>query len=330
MKVFLTGGTGFIGSFLVKRLIGEGYNVCCLLREAEKAKKLRQLGVKVVVGNLLRQETYRKEAREAEIIVHLAGGGNVSSISKKDFDFLKRFNVIGTRRLLEAVKGSKKLKKFVYFGSISAIGIYDKVVVDEKTDLRPKTPHEVCKMLAEREVKRSGVPYVILRPGTVYGLGVNNPDILKMIKMIKSIGFFPIIGRGDGRLPFVYIDDLVEVSLLVIRKNNVLGKTFIVVSPNLPSFKKMVCLISKNLGKKCMAIHIPKVVAKTGAFLIQNVSTLFGKTPLVTVERIDSMTSDRVFGVKKVEQELGFNKWTSFEEGVKRMVEWFKKEERQE
>ncbi|HEM48680.1 MAG TPA: NAD-dependent epimerase/dehydratase family protein, partial [Caldithrix sp.] len=118
MKVFITGATGFIGSFLVEALTKKGYQVKCLVRNSSKLNWISDLNVKCHFGNLNDPESLSKGLYDADYIYHLAG----VTKSLKDENYISA-NVRGTKNLIDAVLATnKKLKRLIHISSLAAIG----------------------------------------------------------------------------------------------------------------------------------------------------------------------------------------------------------------
>ncbi len=208
MRYLVTGAAGFIGSHLCERLLGLGHEVVGLdcfvpyyprplkernLADAKKHPKFRFLSLD------LRADDVKPAVDGVDVVYHLAAmPGLVASWT--DFDLYLGCNVTGTQRLLEAVKGSKSLKRFVY-GSTSSV--YGKFASgDETLPTKPVSPYGVTKLageqLARAHLETFGTPVSVLRFFSVYGPR-QRPDMAYNIFIRALVAGEPITVYGDGQ-----------------------------------------------------------------------------------------------------------------------------------
>jgi UDP-glucose 4-epimerase len=324
MNVLVTGATGFIGQHLVKRLIQEGHTVRCLIRDAEKAKRvLGNKGVEYVVGDITEKETLRNACDNISIVYHLAAIMGHDLPSKSAFDKFRRVNTDGTRNISESCIESG-IDKFIYVSSTAAMGLLKDKVVNEETPCNPFTPYQVSKYEGELIVREltadHGFPGIVLRPSMVYGIGFKG-DFLTIAKVVKT-GVFPKIGFGRNLSPALYIDDLVAC-ISKAKDRAIVGQTYIISSEESYELERVVRIISEALNVKVRMVFVPKALAILGAWFLESAFLLMGKTPWVTQRNIRSTTTDRVFDVMKAKEELGFRQRVSIEEGLTKTVRYF-------
>src|SRR5215472_7085077 len=212
--ILITGATGFIGRRLVRQLLDYGYrNLRCLVRpsaDASRTKALSALGrdgahVEIISGNLLRREDCAAAAKDVAVVYHLAAGRGEKSYPDA---FLN--SVVTTRNLLEASAHCASLKRFI---NVSSFAVYTNTkkqpgkLLDESCPIedhpeRRGEPYCFAKVKQDEIVreygKKLGVPFVILRPGYVYGPG--NEPISGRVGT-DTFGFFLHLG-GPNTIPF--------------------------------------------------------------------------------------------------------------------------------
>ncbi|MEW6063433.1 MAG: NAD(P)-dependent oxidoreductase [Nanoarchaeota archaeon] len=320
MKMLVTGATGFIGTNLVKEL-SKNNKVRCLVREGSDTSLLKSKNIELFYGNLLDKNSIKGVTKGIGLVYHLAGGGNVSASTKKEFKKLFDLNVTTTKNLLdECIKN--KPKKFILFSSVSAIGVIVNKAIDEKTKCIPKTPHEICKYKSEKLAleysKKYKIPLTILRPSIVYGPYGKNSEILMIAKLVKK-HFFPIPGNGENIMPFVYIKNLVNAAVFLANKR---PGTYILSDTGV-KFNYLVKKIAEELNKKAIIIHIPVILIKIPIFVIEKVCKLLGLNPLFTLHRINSMSSNRIYNTKKIKI-LGYKQKYKFDDAIKETIGWYK------
>jgi len=204
-RIFVTGGTGFIGQHLVKALLKGKEQVFVLARSRERARNLEKIGAKIVLGNLNSINFLKKNLKNIDVVYHLAALRGEWH-NKKEFE---KNNVLTTKNLLQASLG--QVKHFIFSSSVSVLGYPEKLPANENFPLKPETLYAKSKAAGEKyahEFSKMGLPITIVRPSVVYGPKDYSGMILKLAKLIKK-GSFPIIGGGKSKLHLIYIDDLI-------------------------------------------------------------------------------------------------------------------------
>jgi UDP-glucose 4-epimerase len=324
MKLLVTGATGFIGQYLVKKLTQEGHTVRCLVRDLRQAEKLLdKKNIEYVLGDLTIKETLDNICDQISVVYHLAAIMGHEPPSKPAFEKFRRVNTEGTRNLAECCVG-KGIDRFIYVSSTAAMGLLKQSVVSEATPCRPHTPYQVSKyegelVLKEFSEKRS-LPVVILRPSMVYGPGFGG-DFLTITKLIRT-GFFPKIGFGKNLSPALYIEDLVDC-LYGSKEKAAVGETYIISSEESYELSSVAKIIAEASEVKVRMFFVPKFLAMFGAWVLEHIFTLLGKKPIVTSRNIDSTTTDRTFDVTKAKRDLGFQQRVTIEQGLRNTVRYF-------
>ncbi len=199
MKVLVTGGTGFTGKALVKRLIDEGHEVVSLdYQEGLKTEEIRQWGATVVIGSVTDREVVRPRMEGVDIVHHLAAAFRELNVPNSHYD---EVNVGGTRIVLEeAFKVGSRSSS-----TTSTCGVHGNIDRPPATRTRRSSPadyYQRTKYEAEplvHEYHHKGMPTVILRPAAIYGPG--DPERFFMIFKRVAGAFFPMFGIGQDPLP---------------------------------------------------------------------------------------------------------------------------------
>mgnify|MGYP000427395007 FL=1 len=237
-KVFIAGGTGFIGSSIIPALLKEGYEVQVLVRNKEKAKKLPS-SCKVIWGNPTKSGEWQKYLEETDIAINLAGQNIFSRWTKAYKKLILESRIKSTENIVSS------LKKSALLINASAVGYYgDKgnTLVTEDSlpgdDFLAKTCIEWEKRALK--AKEKGAKIIIARVGVVLGTtGGMLPKILPIFKL----GLGGTLGKGNQWFPWIHIKDLVSAILFLIKKEKEGIYNF--VSPNPVTNKEF----TKTLGK---------------------------------------------------------------------------------
>ncbi|NPV84039.1 MAG: NAD(P)-dependent oxidoreductase [Candidatus Aminicenantes bacterium] len=267
--VLVTGSSGFIGRRVVENLILRGFNkVRCLVRETSDIEPLKKVinsydandRIEIVRGNLFSKDECKKITEKIKVIFHLAAGTRTKSFSEA---FLN--SVVTTRNLIEAVIHHSCIRRFV---NVSSFSVYTNIkkktgkILDEACPVEdsPETRAEAyCygKVKQDELVmeygKKMGLPYVIVRPGTVYGPGKN---FIPGRVGIDSFGIFLHFG-GSNPLPLTYVENCAEAIVLSGLVPGIEGEVFNIVDDNLPTSREFLWLYKKHVDR-LKSIYVPK------------------------------------------------------------------------
>jgi len=264
--ILVTGSSGFIGAKVVEKLLEYGFaNLRCFVRPSSRMTCLKGLAsrfpgidLELVTGDLLSRDDCRKAAEGVSIIYHLAAG------MEKSFAGAFMNSALATRNLIDAFLRFGKPRRFV---SVSSFAVYSNLglkhggILDETCPLED-APQErfdaygFGKVKQEELVKEYGekykLPYVILRPGYVFGPGKTE---LNRRVGVGAFGFF-IQVNGSNFLPLTFVDNCAEAIVLAGLKANVDGEIFNVVDDELPTGRQFLRAYKKKM-KSFRSIRIP-------------------------------------------------------------------------
>ncbi len=205
--ILVTGATGFIGRVLVRQLFETGYPVRALLRPSPRTPRLpRGVPVEVAVVSLGDVRGLSAALRDVDVILHLAGsehqGRNATLLTT---------DVRGTYNLAQVAKQAG-VKRFVYLSHIGA-------------DKASAFPVQKAKGLAEENLRKSGVPYTIVRSSIVYGPEDHfTTDLARLLR--RSPGFFPMPGDGQTLIQPLWVEDLVTCLLWAMENPETLNEVY--------------------------------------------------------------------------------------------------------
>ena len=270
-RILVTGANGFIGSKVVETLLQYGFaSIRCFVRPSSKLERLNEIvrtsdgdgSVEFITGDLLSLEDCTRATRDVTVVFHLAAGFD------KSFAGAFMNSALATRNLLDAFIKVGKPKRFV---NVSSFAVYSNLqmkrgaLLDEACPLEdaPQERYDAYgfgKLKQEEVVREYGqngrLPYVIVRPGAVFGPG--KKDLSGRIG-IDTFGFF-IHVAGSKILPLTFVDNCAEAIVLAGLKPGVDGEVFNVVDDELPTSSQFLRAYKKRV-KGFFSVPIPYFMA---------------------------------------------------------------------
>ncbi|MDX9811836.1 MAG: SDR family oxidoreductase [Bacteroidales bacterium] len=322
MKIFLTGGTGFIGSRLTERLLAEGHEPVLLLRNPARVSP-GATGITYVKGDIFSTSALDEGMKGCEWVFHLAAFTKPWS---KDPSEAYRTNVTGTINVLEAALANG-VKRVVMTSTGGTIGCSNgNCVTCETTNPSPEfnTLYEKTKAEAEKlavEYSEKGLPVVVVNPTRVFGPGrlSKSNSMTKIISLYRK-GLWRIMpGDGNSVGNYVYIDDVVNGHILAAVKGRP-GDRYILGGENL-SFRELFSSIGAVTGKKRLILPLPFPVMRSVVAVNTFLTGLTGMPPLITRDWLDKYMNNWIMSSDKAVTELGYTV-TPFKEGVADTIKW--------
>lgn len=324
MKVLVTGGTGFTGKALVRRLLDAGHEVVALdYQEGLKTEELRQWGAKVVIGTVTDKAIVGKVMAGIDIVHHLAAAFREMDVPNSYYD---EVNIEGTRIVLEEAF-QQKVKKFVYCSTCGVHGNIDNPPGDESAPIQPGDYYQRTKYEAEpivQEYFRKGMKTVILRPAAIYGPG--DPERFYMIFKRVAKGYFPMFGSGKTYYHPLYIDNLVDAFMLSMEEGKGEGQAYLIADEEYLEIEDLVKRTARVLKVSVRIPHFPVMPVVIAGHICEQLCKPFHITPIIFPRRVDWYRQNRAFKIDKAKKELGYNPRIGIDEGLRRTGEWYKKE----
>lgn len=323
MEALVTGSNGFIGSFLVERLLEKNYNVRCLIRQTSNLQWIKNLPVQFFYGDITKTKSLIAAVKNVDYVYHLSG-----KVRAKSFEEFLFVNQQGTINLLETCKkNAPSLKRFVYVSSQAAVGPSKKGIPLKETDApRPISLYGKSKLLGEQETLRyrEYFPVTIIRPPSVFG--PRDDDILSIFKAVKR-GVKPLVGQQEKRLSLVHVLDLVNAMIVAAEHERAKNEIFFITNSNGYSWIEFENTIARTLRKKGMFVRIPECLLDVVALINEVTARIMGKPALLNKDKVLEMKQQSwLIDNLKAKKILGFEAQTELETGIQSTVQWYKKQ----
>jgi CDP-glucose 4,6-dehydratase len=310
---FVTGGTGLVGGWLVRRLIEAGADVVCLVRDWVPQSELVHAKlidhVKVVRGDIRDREVIERTLGEYEIdtVIHLAAQTIVTIANRNPISTFET-NIAGTWNLLESCRRSPNVKQIVIASSDKAYGDQEKLPYDEATPLQGRHPYDVSKsaadLIANTYATSFDLPVAITRCGNFYGGGDLNwnriiPGTIRSILRRQN----PLI-RSDGKYvrDYFYVEDGAAAYMLLAEK------------------------LAENRNLKGEAFNFSNEIQVTVCEIVERILKLMNSNlePEIRNE-VQNEIRHQYLSAEKARRVLNWHPLFLLDEGLRKTIEWYRK-----
>lgn len=321
MKIFITGGTGFIGSHLIDSLIQDNsMEIYALVRNLHNKKWLEGRAIRCLEGDL---KNLPSLPQDLDIIFHIAG----STKPRKSVDYYT-VNQEGAASFFQALaERDIKPKKLVLLSSLAASGpSLAQHPVRESDPPHPLTPYGRSKLAGEQEALKfkDRFPLVIVRVGPVFG--PRDRDFLSLFRLIKK-GIMPSFGPSHSLISLCYVRDLVNGLKHLMLADTQSGDIFNIGDPTPYSWNEFARIAGHILGKSPRSIRIPIPVAYLVALAAEIGVKLTGKPNILDRNKIKDARQDAwVADMDLAQNTLGFKTQYSLEAGLKETLTWYQEQ----
>lgn len=323
-KILVTGASGFIGSHLVRANIEKGNLVRALVLPDDSGEPaLKSQGVEIITGDIRDQEAVRGAVQGMDIIFHCAAVVT-DWASKKLF---KEVTVQGTENICQAALEAN-VYRLVDMSTNDVFGTDESIIIDENCELQPwGEPYPDSKIEAEkiswRYHKERGLPVTMIYPCWVYGEGDQTFVPLLADAIIKRELIF---WRKDVLVWPTYIENLVDLLMLIAEDDRAIGNGFLVHDGESVTLQEFCSGIARELGVRPITTHIPYFAAYGASVVMELIWKVLRKEtrPLLTTYTVKNLGSRLRFSIQKAKLELGWKPRISYNEGFGRTMEWLK------
>jgi dihydroflavonol-4-reductase len=318
MKAFVTGGTGFIGQHVVRKLLERGYDVAALARSDSSAATLQAAGAQVVRGDISDKAAMRAGMAGVDVVFHIAAWYKVG-----DPDWLQaeRINVGGTRNVL-TLAVELEVPRIVYVSTIAVFGDTQGQLPTEDDELAGnfRTEYERTKWLAHYKVAvpliEEGAPIIIVMPGGAYGPGDHSFLGQLMTMFYRGV---PVVTGPETAFTYAHVEDIAEGIVLAAEKGE-LGETYILAGPAAP-LGEIVDFWSYLTGKPAPLVRVPSAVINKLAPLMDAVGSVVPLPRMFAGETLRSAGATYIASAAKARAELGW-KPRPLQAGMMETFDW--------
>jgi len=324
-KALVTGGSGFIGSHVVRVLLAQKMPVRCLVRPQSNRANLDGLDVEYTPGDLSDPASLKLALRDCSILFHVAADYRLWA---KDPEAMEKTNVEGTRRILEAA-GEAGVKKIIYTSSVAAVGrpAANGHLGIGREDLDPPADQQVgaykkskcASDLLAREFAKKGLPLVLVNPAAPIGSRDIKPTPTG--KIIVDFLNRKMPAYLETGMNFIDVEDVAAGHWLAAQKGRT-GERYILGHRNM-TLKEFLDQLARVAGLPAPRFKIPYAVAYLAGALSTGLSSLTGQEPAIPLDGVRMAHEPMYYDASKAVRELGLPQ-TPIEEALRKAVKWFR------
>ena len=321
MRALVTGGTGFTGSHLVRRLLTDGYAVRVLdTAPGLFAEELTGLGAQLTIGSVTDGEIVDHVTTGADLVFHLAAVFRQVNVAN---DVYHAVNAVGTRVVGEAAL-RHGVTSFVYCSTQGVHGNIDSPPGDERSPIAPEDYYQQTKYDGEREIAAlvaRGLPATTLRPMAIYGPG--DPGRFLMLFRAVKRGRFLMFGDGETFYHPLYIDNLVDAFLAAAERRGT-GEAYLIGDKRYYSLNDLVRAVASSMDRNVRILHLPFRPLWIAAAACEAICMPLGMEPPLFRRRAGWFRQNRAFRIDKAREDLGYEPKIDLQTGLTRTAAWYR------
>ncbi len=306
MIAFVTGGSGFIGQHIVRKLVARGYTVRALARSEQSIQLVEQAGATAVQGDLNDREALAQGMKNCGLVIHAAAW---YKIGDRDWTTAEVVNVAGTRKVLRLAY-ELDIPKIIYVSTVGVFGDTHGQLADENYYHEGPfaTEYERTKWIAHYRIAvpliEKGAPLSIVMPGGVYGPGDHSLIGELMRRFYYHRLPFPFVPGPETTLTYAHVADIAEGVILAAEKGKI-GESYILAGPAVP-LGEMVRFWSQVTGKPMALIPVPASLIKLALPLVEVVNQVMPLPGIYSAETMRTMGATYIGRADKARADLGW------------------------
>jgi len=298
-RVFVTGGTGFVGRAVVRALLSGGHHIRILARNPCALRKINPFAsgsIELWHGDILKPSTIEGAMNQIDAVVHLVG--IISEVGNVTFENLHS----RATKTMTKIARDAGIRRFIH---MSALGTRPGAV----------SHYHQTKWAAEEVVRTSGLDYTIFRPSLVYGPEDHFVNLFAQI--IRRSPFVPLLGRPTALFQPVPVDCVARAFERALAAQTSTGQVYDLCGPERLTLEAMMKQIIATMGRRRILVRIPQRLARLQARLLEWLyPVLFNKASPLSRDQLVMLQEDNIGNGEAAEAAFGFRA-SSFQEGIK-------------
>lgn len=309
MIIGITGGTGYIGRYLLHRLLNHGHHIHLLTRKNNIEYSRNLVPYK---GDLSNLQSLKSFTKDVDILFHCAA-------EIKDQKKMHQVNIEGTANLIEAAKGN--VGRWIQLSSVGVYGRHQFGSISETSSLNPVNNYEKSKaqsdLLVQDAASKGYFETSLLRPSTVFSWDMPSTFLFQLVSMIKK-GYFFYIGQPGVSANYIHVEDVVNALLIVSTHEKSSNQIY-----NLSNY----CTLENFIHSIALALDVTSPKLRLPESLVRCFSQALQYAPHnpLTPSRVDALTTRSLYPILKIQQELGYRHNSSLSESIYKTVQLWKK-----
>jgi UDP-glucose 4-epimerase len=321
-RVLITGASGFVGYHLVEQALKDNLEVFAAVRETSKTDHLKAFNIQYTNPNLSSVDALITELEEKQYTYIIHAAGVTAAKTQNDYN---RVNAEYTYNLaLAAIKANIKLKKFVFLSSLAALGPLPQIegIITDDALPKPVTAYGRSKLLAEEKLATlPQLPLITLRPTAVYG--PRDTGIFIILKQFSK-GFEPYIGNIEQHLSFIYVADLAKIAVSALH-SGISNKTYNLSDGKIYNRYALADFTKRLLNRKTFKIHLPVILIKALAGLLEKVYARSSNTPALNIEKLAELNAiNWTCDIENITRDLNYLPAYDLQKGLAETFAWYK------
>lgn len=329
MRVFLTGGTGLVGSHVAERLRSSGHDVVALVRPSSDTRHLEGVGAELRPGDVIDPpEAHAARIADCAAVVHAAA----VVFRSVGAETTRRVNVTGTEHVLRgsALAG---VRRVVHVSSVAVYGgSLDRPPLREEDWLQGAIPEEAVYARSKRDAERlaweihgaGGIELTTVRPGVVYG--ERDRAFSPIMARVVRWPLVPLPAGGRRTVALVYAGSIATAIEAILARPNTRGRAYNLAADNRLTAREVVRLFSRSLGRNPRIVPLPGrpliAAAAAGDVIVRNLPGV----PFLRLRReVERLLRDNMYDSSRARRELDWSRVLRPEDAIDRTAEWLRK-----
>jgi nucleoside-diphosphate-sugar epimerase len=320
MDILVTGGTGFLGQHLAKKLLDEGHRVRLLGRDFAQVKHLLERGAIPIAVDLRDRDAVSVACAGVAAVYH-AGARSEPWGKRADFYAI---NVGGTEAVIAGCL-AHRIKRLIYVSSPSVVfdgSDHVHLTEDAPPPRRFTSMYALTKKLGEDRIRAANLETVIVRPKAIFGPG--DRALLPRLITAARQGRLPQIGNGHNLVDLTYVENVAHALVLALHARAAIGKTYFITNDEHVPLWEVIRIVLQRLG---LASHLRQIslhTALTAAALMEWQAALTGKEPLLTRYSAAILARTQTYDISAARRDLGYAPLVSVTDGIEASLQALK------